>query len=46
MIAPAWRSLRVMKASALGIEPASATEPAVVGMSLVSTLSLSSTGMP
>src|SRR5213080_2688751 len=46
MIAPACRSLRAMKASFSGIEPPRATEPAVVGMSLVAMLSLRITGMP
>ena len=46
MMAPASRSRLVMKASAAGSVPASATDPAVVGMSAVSILSLSSTGMP
>ena len=46
MIAPALRSFFVMNASSGGIEPASATLPAVVGMSAVSMLSLSSTGTP
>ena len=46
MIAPACRSFLVMKASSGGMEPASATEPAVVGMSAVSMLSFSRMGMP
>src|SRR3954451_9879039 len=45
MIAPAAFSWWTMNASA-GLEPASAHEPAVVGMPLVSTLSLTITGMP
>ncbi len=44
-IAPAARSRWTMKASD-GLLPASAHEPAVVGMSLVLTLSLTMTGMP
>jgi hypothetical protein len=35
-----------MNASCGGMEPSSATDPAVVGMSLVLMLSLSSTGIP
>ena len=46
MIAPASRSLRVMKASLGGIEPVERNEPPVVGMSPVSMMSLSATGMP
>ena len=46
MMAPASRSLRTMKASSGGTEPFSRSDPAVVGMSPVSTLSLSNTGMP
>jgi len=46
MMAPALRSFLVMKASSAGMDPASATDPAVVGMSLVLMLSLSKTGMP
>ncbi len=46
MIAPASLSFLTRKASSGGIEPASRTEPAVVGMSAVSTLSLSTTGIP
>jgi hypothetical protein len=46
MIAPASRSLAVMNASFGGIDPANEGDPAVVGMSAVSTLSLRSTGMP
>src|SRR3972149_6484339 len=46
MMAPASRSLRVMKASSGGTDPSRATEPAVVGMSKGSTLSLSRTGTP
>ena len=46
MIAPAPRSLCTMKASSGGIDPLSRSDPAVVGMSWVSTLSLSTTGIP
>ena len=46
MIAPASRNFFVMNASSGGTDPSSATEPAVVGMSAVSTLSFSNTGMP
>src|SRR2546429_6586776 len=46
MIAPACRSLLAMKASFSGLEPPRATEPAVVGMSLVAMLSLRITGIP
>ena len=45
MIAPAAFSCRTRKASD-GVEPASAHEPAVVGMPVVLTLSLTITGMP
>ncbi len=43
--APAARSCLTMNASP-GLLPASAHEPAVVGIPVVSTLSLSSTGIP
>ena len=46
MIAPASRSFRTMNASSGGIDPFSRRDPAVVGMSCVSTLSLSTTGIP
>src|SRR4026209_2835982 len=45
MIAPAGFSLAAMKAS-LGVLPASAQEPAVVGMPVVLMLSLTMIGMP
>jgi hypothetical protein len=45
MIAPASFSLAAMNAS-LGVLPASAQEPAVVGMPVVSTLSLTMIGIP
>src|SRR5215218_2529060 len=45
MIAPAAFSLAAMNAS-LGMLPASAQEPAVVGMPVVSTLSLTMIGIP
>ncbi|MEZ4584789.1 MAG: hypothetical protein R2909_00105 [Gemmatimonadales bacterium] len=45
-IAPASRSRRITKASSGGIEPASITEPAVVGRSWVSMLSLTRIGIP
>ncbi len=44
--APAARSFFTRSASAAGGRPASARDPAVVGMSRVFTLSLSRTGMP
>src|SRR5256884_7950688 len=40
MMAPARRSFLAMKASFFGCDPPSATDPAVVGMSLVAMLSL------
>ena len=46
MMAPASRSFFTMKASSGGIDPSSTTEPPVVGMSNVSKLSFSTTGMP
>jgi hypothetical protein len=46
MIAPASRSFCTMNASSGGIDPASATLPAVVGSSAVSMLSLRRIGMP
>src|SRR5262245_49851378 len=46
MIAPAASSFRVTNASDCGTDPANATDPAVVGMSFVSTLSLRITGIP
>ena len=46
MMAPASRSFRTRKASSGGSEPASMTEPAVVGMSVVSRLSFRTTGIP
>ena len=44
--APARRRRAVTVASRRGTAPSSAIEPAVVGMSMVPTLSLSSTGIP
>ena len=46
MIAPAARSFLTTNASSGGIEPSSSTDPPVVGMSAVSMLSLTITGMP
>src|SRR5205809_5510422 len=46
MMAPARRSFRVMNASFAGMDPPSATDPAVVGMSAVSMLSLRMSGTP
>jgi hypothetical protein len=46
MMAPASRSFFTTKASSGGMEPLSTIEPPVVGMSLVSKLSLSTTGTP
>src|SRR5438034_5372021 len=46
MTAPARRSFWVMNASLAGIDPPSAIDPAVVGISAVSTLSLRMTGTP
>ncbi len=46
MIAPASRSFRATKASDRGKDPSNATDPAVVGMSRVSMLSLRIIGMP
>ena len=46
MIAPALLSFSTMNASSGGSDPAKSSEPAVVGMSAVSMLSLSATGMP
>ncbi len=46
MMAPASRSRRTRNASSGGIDPASSTDPPVVGMSEVSTLSFRTTGMP
>jgi hypothetical protein len=46
MMAPAALSFFTMKASSGGREPSSSTDPPVVGRSAVSTLSLSTTGMP
>src|SRR6516164_6432923 len=46
MMAPAARRRRATNASDLGNDPLNATEPAVVGMSRVSILSLRIIGMP
>src|SRR3954453_20097898 len=46
IIAPASRSLLAIVASRVGCAPSRVIESAVVGMSLVATLSLSRTGMP
>jgi hypothetical protein len=46
MTAPADRSRRTSFASLAGREPSSARDPAVLPRSVVSMLSLSSTGMP
>src|SRR5207244_11933081 len=46
MMAPARRSFWVMNASFAGIDPPSAIDPAVVGISAVSILSLRMTGTP
>src|SRR5205823_395903 len=46
MTAPAFCSCCVMKASSLGTKPASAMEPAVVGISVVPTLAFRTTGIP
>ncbi len=46
MMAPASRSFCTMKASLGGMEPSRITEPPVVGISTVSKLSFSTTGMP